>query len=121
MNIVAIGLCFDIAGTWCLAYEIVWGYKKRNVGEIARLQYYHIEKHINRMIDQIHAYSDEVYSSSDKLRLVEEMRKKWQPDLEEKRRIMNLGAHHHRSFVWALLGAVFLTIGFILQLSAVLG
>jgi hypothetical protein len=113
MNDNACGLVCDIIGTWFLAYEIIWGYPNRHRGEIAELQLINMEKHVEEMIGG-HRTLSTVYTESE-IEKEQKTTHKWEPDIREKREAITLGP-----FLWAVLGALSLTVGFALQLKAAL-
>ena len=110
------GLILSEHGFWPMSS---WGRPKRNRAEIAERQLIHIEKHVEEMIDGHRALSP-VYTESEIEELIRKTKQKWEPDIREKCEAIRLGAHKHWSFLYAVLGALSLTVGFALQLKAAL-
>jgi hypothetical protein len=44
MNLTVIGLVLDIFGAWLLAYEIIWGYQRKDKAIYAEIRLKNIEK-----------------------------------------------------------------------------
>jgi hypothetical protein len=120
MNQVAVGLAFDIVGTWCLAYEILRGYPKRNRVNLLRG---HQKQRLEFAKDLEETYLNlpsDVYSEVEKRKMSDAVTKKYYDDAKELGRKIEgeMGPHMHWSFLWGAIGVLCLTVGFLLQMQA---
>jgi hypothetical protein len=105
MNYPAWGLVFDIFDAWCLAYETIWGYPKRNRAELAETRLRRIEQHVERTVAG-HKELGSVYTEKEIEDLIEGTKNKWEPDIREYRAAARLGGYLHWSFLWAVIGTL---------------
>jgi hypothetical protein len=111
MNLTVIGLVLDIFGAWFLAYEIIWGYQKKDKAIYAEIRLKNIEK--NYEISKRMISDDEC--------------KNWDSRMEkainENQAIIDAAGRGHleKSSKAAIFGIILLSVGFILQIVAALG
>ncbi|CAH1386371.1 hypothetical protein [Candidatus Nitrotoga sp. M5] len=123
MNLTIVGLIFDIVGTWCIAYEILRGYPKRNRANLLRghqKQRLEFAKHMKNTYLNL---PSDVYSEEEKRKMSDGVTKKYYDNANKlEREIENeLEPHMHLSFFWGVIGVICLTIGFLLQIEAASG
>jgi hypothetical protein len=112
------GLVFDIFGVWLVAYEIIFGYPKRNRAMFHERTLAHHEQFLSEMLSGTDALAEPPYASEEKHRLRLELHKTWDPKISDvKNKLDELGeGHRTKSFHFALLGVGFITVGFVLQI-----
>jgi len=104
-----IGLLLDIIGAWLLAYEIIWGYPKKDKALYAEL----------RLKNILSGYKiqREISSSDEERKALDD---RFKPIIKEEEKTIDIAGREHleKSTRLALLGVVLLTVGFILQIIA---
>jgi hypothetical protein len=113
------GLLFDIAGAWLLAYEIIWGFPKRQHAKYVEIRLQHLRKDHELLRSNIGKLPCPPYTEAELDKLREEHDATWIPMIqrnEEEIRAATTG-HEDKSMIAALLGIAFLTIGFVLQIA----
>ena len=113
-----IGLLLDIAGAWLIAYEILWGYPKRNQRLICENRLGFLKTDLSKLEQSIKNYPSPPYMDEDIARCLKELHESYDPMIsEEQTKIKELSEGHiERSFSFAFLGIILLTLGFVLQL-----
>ena len=112
------GLLVDIAGAWLLAYEIIWGYPKRTWAKYAEVRLGHLRGDLKRLKDNVGKLPCPPYTEAELDRFRAELDETWMPMIKRDEEIVRAANEQHqdRSIVAALVGILFLTIGFVLQI-----
>ena len=118
MSLTIAGLLFDIAGAWLLAYELVWGYQKRQWAKFAEVRLGHLRKDLKRLKDRVGEIPSPPYTVAELDEMREELDEIWTPMIKKNEDIVTATTEEHqdKSIIAALLGVLFLSIGFLLQI-----
>ena len=116
----ATGLFLNIVGTWCIAYELLWGYPKKNRKAIAETRLAGLQEFMAGIEASISRLKEPPYTPLEKEAEIDEFREEWAPNIKSlQTEIRELGeGHTERSFYVAMIGVFLLSVGFGLQLLA---
>ncbi|MCK4391928.1 hypothetical protein KAX17_03395 [Candidatus Bipolaricaulota bacterium] len=112
------GLVLGIVGAWGLAYEILWGFPRRNKKETHESRLNSLRESASYLENSIRNYPRPPYDDEEIERILKELHDHYDPMIrkeEDKIAEYSIG-HRERSFNRALLGIALLTLGFILQI-----
>ncbi len=118
-----VGLAFDIVGAWLVAYEILWGYPKRNRAMYESEKLSSLEEFVTKMLHDIDTLDDPPYTRQEKNQMKTDFSETWNPKISDLRSNLDTlvgETFRTKSFYLALLGIVLLSIGFMLQIIGAL-
>ena len=118
MEFTIIGLLFDIVGAWLLAYEFIWGFNKRMWAKNAKTMLVVQNGDLNRVKEYIDKISSPPYTKEELDDMKVEADEVWKNSFKTNEDIIQEAGekHQNKSIIIAMLGIVFLTIGFSLQI-----
>lgn len=113
-----IGLVLDIAGAWMIAYEILWGYPKKNRNVTIQTKLDNLNSFVEEMRSSIKLRAQPPYTPEEIKKQLEEFNNKFEPKITELEKQVKVYTEQHpiKSFYVALGGIILLTIGFTLQI-----
>jgi hypothetical protein len=117
MNLMVVGLIFEVIGVWLVAYDLIWGLKRRNRLYIVESQLNNLSKHLKQMKSIIEKTPSPPYSQQQIQEFLSENEEQWEPRIAEltfeKSKLENTP-----DFVAmiSLLGLVMISVGAILQI-----
>jgi flagellar motor protein MotB len=118
LNIV--GLVLGVVGSWASAYQVLWGFPKRNRLVYVNLKLENAESTLQQLEQMTDQLSPSVYSPQAKESIKEDYRRRAGiAELKAQKEALTDG-HESRSFALASIGMLLLSVGFAAQLLAAL-
>lgn len=120
MTLIIFGLVMDILGAWLIGYEVIFKQPKMLRIRIARERIVGLESSLKQM-KRIWRLPTPPYTSEEVDEYQSELDTEYSRKIEEQNSIIeesNL-SHDENSFKYALIGLIFLTIGFAMQIIGV--
>ena len=112
------GLVFEIFGAWLIAYEILWGYPKRQRAWFAEKRLALLKEDHKRLRENVGKLPSPPYTEKELDHFRKELDDTWLPMMKRNEDIISEAneKHEDKSMYAAVAGILLLTIGFILQI-----